>query len=318
MKTKSVIYQNKVSIFLFFILIAFVSCNTQPAKKSLTFKDYPNLKMGFSTQNFLKAMPNNVQNLTEIIEYASKEGYQFIELRDELAKLTTEECSALAGVAKMNKVDVIYEIHKNPLDTGYFKVFEKGLANTLLFPGPGIFRTVVSKSEFDTDANKKGWTKEDLVQLAKIADSCAAIAKEKNVRFVVENFNEPFFGDGSTYFGLNDLFAQTSGVGLQLDMSNMFRKPARVMTEPEKVLQYLPLLGNRWVTTHLKTVLVMGGDMQPTITDNPLPVEKVVDLMGKQNVIYAALELASVEDKQQCFNNHGASIQYLKDKGVLK
>lgn len=318
MKTKTINNQNHTSFFLVVFLIAFVSCNTQPVKKSMIFKDFPNLKMGFSTQNFQKAMPNNIENLTEIIEYASKEGYQFIELRDELAKLSTVECNALAEVAKKNKVDVIYEIHKNPLDSGYFEVFEKGLANTLLFPGPGILRTVVSKSEFDADANKKGWTKNELEQLAKISDSCASIAKAKNVQFIVENFNEAFFGDGLTYFGLTDLFAKTSGTGLQLDMSNMFRKPSREMTDPEKVVQYLSTMGNRWVTTHLKTVLVMGGDMQPKLTDNPLTVEKIVALMGQQNVIYAALELTSVEDKQQCFNNHAASIQFLKDKGVLK
>lgn len=303
---------------LLFLLIGSFACNTKTAKKSLEFKDYPKLRLGFSTQNFLAAMPNNVGNLTEIIEYASKEGYNFIELRDELAKLTTDECIALADVAKKNNIDVIYEIHKNPLDSGYFEIFEKGLANTKLFPGPGILRTVVSKSEFDKDPAKKGWTKEELKQLDILTDSCAQIAKNQNVDFIVENFNEAFFGDGTTYFGINDLFSSTSLVGFQLDMSNMFRKPTRDMTEPDKVVQYLKTMGNRWVTTHLKTVLVKGGDMQPRLTDNPLPVEKVVELMGQQNVLYAAFELASVPDKQQCFANHAASVQFLKDKGILK
>ena len=58
-------------------------------------------------------MPNNVANLTELIEYASREGYQFIEIRDELAKLNTVECEALADVAKKNNIEVIYELHLN-------------------------------------------------------------------------------------------------------------------------------------------------------------------------------------------------------------
>ena len=318
MKAKTNKSQNFTSFFLFVCLFAFVSCNTQPLKKSLIFKDYPNLKIGFSTQNFQMAMPINIENLTEIIEYASKEGYQFIELRDDLAKLTTVECEALAEVAKNNKLNVIYEIHKNLLDSGYFDVFKKGLANTLLFPGPGILRTVISKSEFDADGSKKGWNKDELVQLAKIADSCALIAKAKNVQFIVENFNEAFFGDGLTYFGLSDFFTSTSFTGLQFDISNPFRKPSREKADPEKVMQYLSTLGPRWVTSHLKTIHVMGGDMQPILTDNPLPVEKVIALMGQQKVLYAALELASVADKQQCFNNHAKSIQFLKDKGILK
>ena len=77
-------------------------------------------------------------------------------------------------------------------------------------------------------------------------------------------------------------------------------------------------MGNRWVTSHLKTVHIVGGTMQPVLTENPLPVEKVVTMMGQHNVIYAALELASVADKQQCFHNHDQSIKFLKNKGILK
>lgn len=317
MKTKAINHQ----LFTLFILLTFSllfsSCNTKPGKKILAYKDYPNLKIGFSTQNFQKAMPLNVESLTELIAYASEEGYQFIEIRDDLAKLTTEDCKAIADVAASKKIDVIYEIHKNLLDTGYFKVFERGLANMILFPVPGIIRTVISKTEFDADPNKKGWTKEELYRITKISDSCAIIAGSKNIKFIVENLNESFFGD-STYFGLNDFFANTTATGFQLDLGNPYRSLVRVKADPLKVEEYLSTMGNRWVTTHLKTVLSVGGEMQPFLTDNPMSVEKVIELMGKQNVLYGALELASVADKKLCFANHAKSVQFLKDKGVLK
>jgi hypothetical protein len=213
---------------------------------------------------------------------------------------------------------VIYEIHKNLLDTGYFKVFERGLNNAVLFQGPGILRTVISKTEFDADASKKGWNKDELTKITRLADSCALIAKAKKIQFIVENFNEPFFGADTTYFGLTDFFANTSGTGLQLDLGNPFRSPSRVKADPEKVKEYLSTLGNRWVTTHLKTVQSMGGEMQPNLTENPLSIEEVVAMMGKQNVLYGALELTAVPDKQQCYDNHKKSIQFLKDKGILK
>ena len=311
-------YQVIKSFFFIFFLIVLAACSNKSGTGSLIIKDYPDIRLGFSTQNFQLAMPNNLENLKEIIEYASKEGYHFIELRDDLAKLSTLDCIALADVAKNNKIEVIYEIHKNPLDTGFFKVFERGLTNATLFSGPGILRTVVSKSEFDADPAKKGWNKEEFMMLVHISDSCAAIAKAKNIQFVVENFNEAFFGESPNYFGLSDFFDNTSLTGLQLDMSNPFRKPVRVMADPEKVVLFLSSLGTRWITTHLKTILVMGGDMQPVLTENPLPVEKIIAMMGQQNVKYAALELASVADKQQCFENHSKSIRFLKEKGILK
>jgi sugar phosphate isomerase/epimerase len=308
---------NPILIWLIF-LVASIACRTQPEKKLLKFADYPDMQLGFSTQNFQAAMENNVQNLTEILEYASAEGYQFIELRDPQAKLSEEECSALAKVAGETKIDVIYEIHKNLLDTGFFKIFERGLKNTLIFPGPGILRTVVSGSEFKNNPAKKGWSKDEFLQLTKISDSCIKIAESNNVKFIVENFDEAFFGEDENYYGFADLLNKSPGTGLQLDMSNMFRKPARVMTEPREVMEYLSTLVNQWSTTHLKTVLVKGGDMQPVLTDNPITVEEIIKLMGKKNIKYAALELASVPDKQQCFKNHSLCVQFLKDKSLIK
>ncbi len=282
----------------------------------LEFINYPKLKIGFSTQNFQKAMPVDLKSLTEIIEYASNEGYQFIELRDELCQIPIKECEKLAEVAKRNNIDVIYEIHKNPLNSDFLEVFNRGLQNTLLFPGPGIIRTIVSGSEFDIEADKIGWNKEEIDRLIKLSEECASIAIANNVKFIVENFNETFFGDGINYFGLSDFFAETELTGFQFDISNPFRNTSRLKADPEKVIQFLSTLGNRWVTSHLKTIL--RGEVQPVLTDNPIPVGKVIELMDQQNVIYVALELDGVTDKKQCYSNHAESLQFLKDKGILK
>lgn len=285
------------------------------SKIPMEFRGFTNLKIGFSTQDFQKSMPVDVPALTEIIEYASGEGYNFIMLRDEQAKLSSDDCSILAKVARKNNIEVIYEIHKNPLDSGYYEIFEKGLANALLMPGPGIIRTLVSKSEFEADPSRKGWSGDELAELARISEASARKAKQKNVRFIVENFNEAFFGNAPEYYGLNDFFEHTSLTGLQFDISNPFRISSRMKAEPVQVLNYLMYLGVRWVTTHLKTAV--EGEMQPVLTPNPIPVEDVIALMAKKNIPWVTLELAAVSDKKECFNNHDISIQFLKDKGIL-
>ena len=333
---------------LFILLLA--SCRQQAHR--LSFTKYPDLQIGFSTQNFQKALPVNVASLTDLIDYASTEGYQFVELRDNLAILTPEECTQLANHAKSKKIDVIYEIQVNPLDTAFLKAFDRGLANTLLFPGPGILRSLISQSEFDVDSAKKGWSKDEMNRLAHRLDSCAAVAKAKKVQLIVENMNEPFFGDSaatsppatsasataaspsthstsstpttsataatstpSPIYGLDNLFASTSIVGLQFDIGNAFRNSSRRKADPAQVGQWLPKLGPRWVTSHLKTL--QQGISQPFLTDNPMPVEEVIDLMGRQHVKYATIELLPVTDKQDCYDNHAKSIQFLKDKGIL-
>ena len=312
----------KIPAYLKYLLLILMVplCLTckQNAKESLQIKGYPDLKLGFTTQNFLKAMPLSVANLKELIIYASDAGFQFIEIRDDLATLTTEECKILADIAEKNNLEVIYEIQRNLLDPGYFEIFNKGLENALQFSDPVILRAMISKSEFTENPDKKGWTKDELVRIAAIADSCSTIAESMNAHFLIENSDESFFGDGQTYFGLSDFFDNTSKVGLQFDMGNPFRKSARVKSNPQQVLQYLSSLESRWVAAHLKTIVETGGEMQPVLTDSPLTVEETVAQMGRQHARYVALELLAVPDKLECYRNHTTSIQYLRDKGILE
>ncbi len=285
-------------------------------KASLSFTNYPNLKIGFSTQNFQKFMKLNVGNLSELIDYAFSEGYQFIMIRDDYAELSDFECIALAEYAKKCDIEVIYEIHKNPLDESYMNVFEKALRNTALFGEPGIIRTIVSKSEFDNDPLKKGWTESEFLRLTKICDDCTAVANKKNIKFVVENFNEAFFGDGQSYFGLADLITNTQGTGIQFDISNPFINTSREKADPDRVEQYLNSNAKRWITTHLKTII--DGEVQSVLTDNPIPIERIIKLMGIHCINWIAIELPGEKDKDHCYNNHATSIKYLKDIGILK
>jgi len=283
--------------------------------KLLTFKDYPQIKLGFSSFNFLNALPLNVPGLTEMIEYAASEGFRFVEIRDQFVDLNTDDCKALAKVAMENGIELIYVFNKNLLDPSFGEFFNRALANAETLPGPGILRALASKTEFESDPQRKGWTKDELTRLCKIADSCAAICKAKNIRFVFENNNEAFFGDSLNYHGLVDLYSCTEGPGLQLDIANMFRKSARSKVEPEKILEYLPSLGDRWVETHLKSA--PAGEPLDYLSDNPISVKEIIELMGKQNVIYATLELTALEDKQLCKDNHAKSLEFLREEGLL-
>jgi hypothetical protein len=115
---------------------------------------------------------------------------------------------------------------------------------------------------------------------------------------------------------LADLITNTQGTGLQFDISNPFRSTSREKAEPERVEQYLKTNAKRWITTHLKTTI--NGEIQSVLTDNPIPIERIIKLMGIHNIKWVAVELPGEEDKNQCYNNHAMSIKYLKDIGILK
>ncbi len=284
--------------------------------KKLSFQNYPDLKLGFSTQNFLQSMPVNVKNLKEIIKYAGSEGYSFIELRDPEASLSPDDCKTLAAFAKSHHIDVLYEININLLAPNYKSVFQKAIENTTVFPGEGILRTLISNTEFASDPNKKGWSKNELDQIVALADSCGLIAKEHKIKFIVENGNEAFFGNDTTYYGFADFFNETRNVGLQFDTANPFQNASREKSDPLKVEVFLTKIAGRWVTTHLKSG--KDGVFQSVLDDNPLDLGKVLSLMSVNKIPYVAFELASVPDKKTCFENHSKSINYLVEKGLMK
>lgn len=313
-KKKKIIHFNQIIYLIVLFLI--YSCNMKKEEKKLTFKDYPNLKLGFSTQNFLQSMPLGVENLEEIIKYAANEGYLFIELRDSKADLSLEECKKLAEVAESNDIEVIYEINTNILAPDFISVFTKALENTAAFPDPGIIRTIISTSEFAADENKKGWTAQELNRIVELADSCGKLARDQNLRFIVENANEAFFGKDTLYYGFVDFFDRTKNIGLQFDTANPFQNASRAKSDPDEVEKYLSAVSNRWLTTHLKSG--KDGVFQPVLDDNPLDLGKVLSLMSANNIPYVAFELASVPDKQECFDNHAKSIDYLVEKGLME
>lgn len=284
-------------------------------EKSFAFKGSPALKLGFSTQNFLKCLPHDVKNLTEIILFASKEGYQFIELRDPEAGLSLKDCKELGKIAESLGVDVLYEINSNLLAPGFLPIFKKGMENTKAFPGEGIIRTLVSNTEFASDATKKGWTETEFKRIIEIAENAGKMAQEKNLKFIIENGNESFFGKGTDYYGFADLINKTRYIGIQFDTANPFQNASREKADPLKVENYLISAADRWVTTHLKSA--KDGVSLPVLNKNPLDLGSVISIMAANSVKYAAFELIALPDKEECFKNHAESIQYLIDDGLL-
>jgi sugar phosphate isomerase/epimerase len=276
---------------------------------------YPGVKLGFSTQNFLNCLPVGVDNLATLLDFAADEGYAFIELRDPAADLSLEDCKVLAAYSREKDVEVIYEIHKDLFNPEFKEVFDRAVRNTAVFGKPGILRSIMSWSEFTADEDKTGWNREELDHLAGLADECAAEAKELNVQFVLENIIEPWFGNDGGH-GLADLFRETSGIGLQFDTANPFLPSCRGVADPDDVAEHLEQIADRWITTHLKCG--KDGAFQPVLEENPMPYQKIFGLMSGNQVQYAALELLSVEDKQECFDNHQKSIEYLASLGIVE
>ncbi|MHC4155271.1 MAG: sugar phosphate isomerase/epimerase family protein [Planctomycetota bacterium] len=297
------------------ILLLIGGCASSAKKQQIAFTKYPNLKLGFTTKNFLDYLPVTAENIKTLVDYASDKGYAWIELRDPNAVLTLDECKEIAEYARAKNVEVGYAIHKGLLDSDFGRKFDRGVHNAVFFDGPKILRAVAGGNEFLEDLDKKGWTAEELAQLTAKANQAAWAAERRGLQFVVENGTEVLKGDGKTYFGLTEFFEKVNpNVGWQFDTANFF-SGSRVHTKPEDAEAFLQKHVNRMYYIHLKTS--RDGLAQPVLGDNELDFDIIFSLMSQNNVPYVAMELHGTTSIKQVYRNQARSVAYLRKRGFV-
>jgi sugar phosphate isomerase/epimerase len=297
------------------LLLLIGGCTSDAKKQQITFTKYPNLKLGFTTKNFLDYLPVIPENIRTLIDYASDKGYAWIELRDPNAILTLDECRELAEYARAKNVEVGYAIHKGLLDSDFGRKFDRGVHNAVFFDGPKILRAVAGGNEFLENLDKKGWTTEELAQLTVKANQAARAAERRGLQFVVENGTEVLKGDGKTYFGLTEFFEKVNpNVGWQFDTANFF-SGSRVHTKPEEAEAFLHKHVNRMYYIHLKTS--RDGLAQPVLGDSELDFDIIFASMSQNNVPYVAIELHGTKSIKQVYRNQAKSVAYLQKKGFV-
>ncbi len=87
------------------IILSLVILGTSAfAAEKIVLKKYPDLKIGFTTANFLRVLPVTLENTKKLIDFASDQGFSWIELRDPNAVLTLKECKKIADYARGKNV----------------------------------------------------------------------------------------------------------------------------------------------------------------------------------------------------------------------
>jgi sugar phosphate isomerase/epimerase len=270
------------------------------------------LKFGFTTQNLAKWLPNSVDNLKTVIDFAKKKGFAFIELRDANASLSYDDARKIAAYAKKKKIEVIYAMGQGALDNNYFELFAKGLANTMLFDGPRFARTAAFGKEFAADPKKQFWTAAEFSQIVQNLNKAGNTAAMFGYTLFVENAFEGVKGDGADTFGMADLLGPkgvNSNVGFQLDTANFFCT-SRADNSPGDVKAFFEENVKRMGYSHLKTSI----DKKPgqVLNGNEVPFETFFTSLAKNGKVYVAIELANADTLENAKINHEKSIDYLR------
>lgn len=300
----------KVTIIILILSLVFLSGSAYSAEKKIVLNKYPTLKIGFTTANFLKALPVSLENTKKLVDFASDQGFAWIELRDPNAVLTLDECKQIADYARGKKTEVAYALGAGLMDANFWEVFSRGLANAAVFDGPRTLRTAAPGDEFNMDPKKTAWTLGELHKAVKIANKAGNQARASGLKYVTENAFEVIRGDGLTSFGSTEYFANVnSNVLWQLDTGNFFCL-GRNVAKPEDASAFLEKYGSKLVYIHLKT---SSKDHKPQaiLSDNELDFNIVFASMIKQKVPYVGIELVQAPTFQECADNHRKSVEYL-------
>ncbi len=283
------------------------------AADKIVLKKYPELKLGFLNVNFIKQWPLGAESAKKAIDYASEQGFWWIEIRDPYANLTLAECKELAAYAKQRGIEVAYAMNIGLLDSNFWEVFSRGLANAAVFDGPRTIRTAGPGLEFAANEKKTHWTFAELQKAVETANQAANMAKAFGLQYVVENGVEAIKGDGVASFGTVELFGNAnSNLGFQLDTGNFFCV-SRVWTKPEDAQAFIEKYGNRMGYMHLKTSS-KEHKVQPVIGDNELDFDIIFAIAAKNKRPYVGFELDQPATLEQAFENHKKSVAYLRDK----
>lgn len=297
-------------ITIFVLGVAFVAARVESSEKKIVLKKYPDLKIGFTTQNFLKALPVSLENSQKLIDFASDQGFVWIELRDPSAALTLDECKQIAAYARGKKIEVSYALQIGLLDPSFWEIFSRGLANAVCFDGPKTIRTLACGPEFFTNPSKKAWTLNELYKVVEAANQAANMAKTVGIQYVAENALEVIKGDGMTSFGATEFFANVNtNVGWQFDTANFF-SGARVRTQPEDARAFLEKFIGKMAYIHLKTSS-KEHETLPFLAENELDFDIIFALMATHKIRYVAIELAQEATLEAGYNNHKKSVEYL-------
>jgi sugar phosphate isomerase/epimerase len=298
-----------IGLILILSLI-FLGSSGYSAEKKIVLNKYPNLKIGFTTANFLRVLPVTLENTKKLIDFASDQGFTWIELRDPNAVLTLAECKQVAEYARGKKIEIAYALGVGLMDGNFWEVFSRGLANAIVFDGPRTLRTAAPGDEFNINPKKTAWTLNELHKTVKIANKAGNQARASGLKYVTENAFEVIRGDGITSFGTTEYFANVnSNVLWQLDTANFFCL-GRNVAKPEEASAFLEKHAGKLVYIHLKTSS-KDHKPQPILSDNELDFNIVFSLMTKQKVPYVAIELAQVPTIEECYENHKKSVEYL-------
>ncbi|MHC4712520.1 MAG: sugar phosphate isomerase/epimerase family protein [Planctomycetota bacterium] len=280
------------------------------------------MRLGFTTNIFASPLRTGEVNLGGLVELAEEEGFSSIEVRDDEVAIPFGELTDFVKDAGGQGIEVSYAVKNDMFHPDDRSLLQEAVQRAALCGEGTVLRVLASPSALAA-TDKKGYTAEELERVVATARDYAAIARDKEVSLALENTCEPLYGDGETWFGLNDILRalentgeMPGNLGLTFDPANaVFKSLCRAPAEPGRVLEFLSEHKQYVALVHYKTT--KGGEVTPVITDGDINNENLFEELAKGYDGAVCVEIPPAHDLTACRENLEASLDYLRKMGLI-
>jgi len=280
------------------------------------------MRLGFTTSIFAKPLASGEVNLGGLVDFAEQQGFAAVELRDDDANCRLSDVQDFVKDAKAKDIEVTYAIKNDMFEPSDKALFERAVERAALCGEGTVLRLLGSQSALG-GPEKKGYTAQETDRIAKIATEYANAADAKGIFLAMEHAREPLYGDGATYFGLDDILrvleaagGTPTNFGITFDPANaVYSALCKAPTTPDKVMMFLET-HNQYVTlVHYKTT--QGGKCTSVIADADIENETLFAALEKVYDGIVCMEIPGAATLGECHKNIDASLAYIRKLGLM-
>lgn len=247
--------------------------------------------LGLASNTYKQILKSGEMSLRELIAWAAGRGFSWVEVRDPNVEMTRGELLDLKAFAE--KLDVRLHYAWDNQDTlKEDDRFYQGMENAAVFGEGTCCRVLIAPN---TVKGKKGYTAKEMETILPILGAYVKKAKEMGICLCFENSMEPIFGDGASWFGMNELLERCPGMYVTFDAANATNRTTCVNPSEEELLRYYQKFSDRIFYFHLK--VTKDHQLLDTVeAEGDFRVEKLFEAFSQNPDMKICLEIPQQPD----------------------
>lgn len=264
--------------------------------------------LGLASNTYKQVIQSGEMTLKEMIAWAAGRGFSWVEVRDANVDMTQEALEDIRKFAEKMAVRIHYSWDNQDVLKEDEK-FYKGMENAAIFGKGTCCRVLIAPN---TVKGKDGYTKDEMERILPVLNKYIKKSEEMGIHLCFENAMEPIFGDGTRYFGMNELMERCLGMCVTFDAANATNHTTCVNPTEDELLEYYEKFRDRIFYFHLK--VTRNHKLLDTVeADGDFHIEKLFEAFSKNDGMMICLEIPQQPDLVRMTAAVESSLKVLKE-----